>query len=202
MSSPNIAEIKRRADIQKVWSALGGSELRKSRGQAFWRGGDGYSVSLDLDKGLWHDFVSGTGGDVVELVRTVQECGFLQAAEWLAAHTGVRVSEWIRRDREAEPTDWATDLKWATWWAMAAEILAEDALESLPFWHRDRYPLTQLLAAIRLGDASMVAEYRKQRQREPQMTAGLARAGRLSDARVQRRLALWLRRYYDGAPEA
>ena len=59
LDKTNIAEIKRRADIRDVWSALGGPELRGNRGQAFWRGGDGYSVALDFEKGLWHDHRDG-----------------------------------------------------------------------------------------------------------------------------------------------
>jgi hypothetical protein len=95
-------------------------------------------------------------------------------------------------------SDWQGDLERASYWAITTELFSEWALEELPFWHRDRYPLTQLLTAIRLGDASMVAEYRKDRQRDPKMTAGLVRAGRLHDARVQRKLAHRLKRYWNG----
>ena len=42
--------------ITDVWAALGGGPLRQRRGQAFWRDGDGYNVSLNDDKGCWHDF--------------------------------------------------------------------------------------------------------------------------------------------------
>src|SRR5262249_36620301 len=95
-----IAEIKANTNILSVWAALGGGELRGGRGRAFWRQGDGFSVSLDREKQVWYDFVAGCGGDVVALVQTVRQCGFLEAAEWLAAHTGMRVSEWIRREGE------------------------------------------------------------------------------------------------------
>jgi hypothetical protein len=201
MSIPNITEIKRRADIREVWSALGGGKLRRGRGQAFWRDGDGYSVSLDSSKGLWHDFVTGEGGDVVELVRAVRQCGFLDAAEWLASHTGVRISTLIRCDGE-DGTDWATDLKWAMWWRIAAEMLTEQALEELPYWHPERRGLTSLLRVVRLGDAALVNEYREWRRRDPELTSGMCHAGRRSDARTQRKLAIWLRRYLDGAQTA
>jgi hypothetical protein len=191
MSVPSIRELKQAADIREAWAALGGGELRHGRGQAFWRGGDGYSISLDLEKGLWHDFVTGDGGDVVKLVRTVLACGFLEAARWLGQHTGVRVSSWMRRDSEI-PADWATDLRSATYWKISAEALAEQALEQLPYWHPERRGLTQLLSTIRLGDAALVAEYRQWRLRHPELTSAMAKAGERSDARIQRLLAQWI----------
>ena len=126
----DLSEIKRRADIRDVWAALGGGKLRGGRGQAFWRKGDGYSVSLDVDRGLWHDFVSGEGGDVLTLVEVARECSFREAAEWLANHTGIEFPHdtvW----GVAPTADWRSDLRAATWWRMAAVNLAEDALASL-----------------------------------------------------------------------
>src|SRR5262245_21265878 len=117
---PNMAELKRRADIRDVWAALGGGKLRRLRGQAFWRNGDGYNVLLNTRRGTWHDFVTGDGGDVIELVRAVHQCGFMDAAEWLAHHTGVLVSSWTREERTID-ADWPTDLKWAIWWSLSAE---------------------------------------------------------------------------------
>jgi hypothetical protein len=197
MSEINIAEIKRRANIRHVWAALGGPKLRGNRGQAFWRGGDGHSVSLDPNKDVWYDFVAAQGGDVVALVETVCECRFRAAIEWLADFDGVPKagdnSTSFPRDHD---TDWPTDLKWARWWKIIAETLADWALEELPPWHHQRRALTRLLSTIRLGDAALVNEYREWRRRDPLMTAGLAHAGRLHEARVQRRLARWIRRKY------
>jgi hypothetical protein len=192
----NLAELKDHAAIREVWAALGGGKLRGNRGQAFWRGGDGYSVSLDPEKGVWFDFVTGAGGDVIALVRTVRQCGFLEACQWLGDFSGVRVSEWIRRGDEAD-TDWPTDLRWASWWRIAAEAMAEESLEHLPYWHPERRVLTDLLSTIRLGDAALVDEYRRWRRRHPEFTSAMAQAGRRSDARVQRQLALWIRRDLD-----
>ena len=191
---PDLAEIKCAADIRDVWSALGGAKLRGNRGQAFWRGGDGYSVSIDPVKGLWHDFVIGDGGDVVALVRTVHQCDFLAAAQWLADFTGMPA---LKAGSNATSfshydTDWSADLRRATWWAEAAEIMAEFVLEELSPNNPERFGLTQLLKAVRLGDASTVAEYRAWRARDPRMTAGLERAGRLHNVRLQRRLARFL----------
>src|SRR5262249_2891561 len=156
----DVAELKRRADLIEIWHRLGGGPLRRGRGQAFWRNGNGYSVSLDPEKQLWHDFATGDGGDVIALVQTIRKCGFLEAAEWLANHTGVRVSKWIQRDAHAD-NNWATDLRTATWWRMSAEALAEHALQSLDPVHPERRDLTALLATIQLSDAALVNEYRQ-----------------------------------------
>ena len=59
--------------------------------------------------------------------------------------------------------------------------------------------MTQLLSTVRAGDAALVHEFREWRRREPALTAGMCRAGRLHDARTQRKLALWLRGYLNGA---
>lgn len=186
----NIAEIKRRAGILDVWAASGGPELRGNRGPAFWRQGTGYNVALDAQRGLWHDFVTGDGGDVITLVQTVRQCSFLEAVEWLARHTGVAVSTWIRRAEDT--TNWREDLEAATWWRITAVVLAEDTLASLSSYDPDRRSLTALLQTVRLGDAALVEEYRQWRKRLPQLTADMTRAGQRSDARIQRRLALWI----------
>jgi hypothetical protein len=68
-------ESLKRVPIFEVW--LGGRQLRHSRGQAFWRTGDGYSVSLNTEKGLCHAVVTreADSGD--------QFRAFRDALEWL-----------------------------------------------------------------------------------------------------------------------
>jgi hypothetical protein len=195
--SIDIARI-RRADIRGVWAALGGGELRGNRGQAFWRGGDGFNVALYLHTGTWHDFVSGDGGDVIALVEMVQGCDFKQACAWLARLVGVEISEPVHRDRTRRPdADWQADLQWALWWKAGAESLAEEILRELPSWSRYRFCLTTFLQSLRAGEATLVGAYRDWRKRSPQLTAALSRWGRLDDAQMQRRLALWIARDCD-----
>jgi hypothetical protein len=143
----DIAEIKQRADIRDVWTTLGGGKLRHNRGQAWWRGGNGYNVALYPQTDTWHDFATGDGGDVIALVQAVRQCGFREALEWLARFAGLSFRE-DNSNRGEVHTDWATDLRWATWWRICAEILAERALEELPPWHPDRRDLTALLRTI------------------------------------------------------
>jgi hypothetical protein len=188
----SITEIKRRADIRDVWAALGGGKLRGSRGQAFWRRGDGYNVAIHAGRGTWHDFVSGEGGDVIALVETVRQCDFKAAVQWLADHLGVNLSPVPGRRATPRDTDWASDLRSARWWRIAARACAETLLESLPDYGPERRGLMSLINDISLGPASLVSEFRHWRQENPRLTWALVRAGRLSDARLQRRLARWL----------
>lgn len=192
----SISEIKNRADIRQVFAALGG-KLHGGRGQAFWRNGDGYSVALDPEKGVWFDHRDGVGGDVIALVETARGCDFREAVAWLGDFTGMSQSAPSRPNDNRPDTDWASDLKWATWWGRAAEMLAELTLEELPSWSIQRRGPTVLLQAIRLGDAALVNEYREWRRRSPHLTGAMARAGERRDARLQKRLALWLRRFAD-----
>ena len=78
-----------RTSITDVWIALGGAELRHGRGKAFWRDGDGDSVSLNQDNNVFFDFVAGTGGGVLVLIETVLGCDRREAVRWLASHLNV-----------------------------------------------------------------------------------------------------------------
>jgi hypothetical protein len=184
-------QIKSQASIVQVWAALGGGRLYHRRGQAFWRKGAGFNVAVDPERGSWYDFRDGVGGDIFSLVETVRQCDFSAALDWLAGFLGVSVSA-KPAHRDGADTDWASDLRWAGYWRIAAEVLAEQALETLPAAHLERLGLTAMLASIRLGDAALVREYRDWRRRAPELTAAMVHAGRRHDARVQRKLALWL----------
>jgi hypothetical protein len=69
--------------IGEVWERLGGGKLHHGRGRAFWRGGDGWSVSVDGKGGRWFDFVTGGGGRVLRLVQTALDCDRPAALAWL-----------------------------------------------------------------------------------------------------------------------
>lgn len=198
MSASSLAEIKSRADIRDVYRALGGAELRGCRGRAFWRDGHDYNVSIDAQRGVWHDFVTGDGGDVVTLVEVARQCSFVEAVAWLAQFVGVAIDGSANSGR-ATDADWPRDLRMATWWSIAAASEAERALAALPFNDLQRRGLTDLLRTIRLGDLSLVTEYRAWRQREPKLTAAMVRAGRLSRTRLKRRYERWIREKY-GTP--
>jgi hypothetical protein len=97
-----------------------------------------------------------------------------------------------RRTRREIEEDRA-DLLAASYWAITAEMLAEWVLEELSEVDPERHRMTKLLQTIRLGEASMVAEYRDWNQRCPEMTQGMVRAGHGHDERMQVNLTRWLR---------
>jgi hypothetical protein len=202
VSRPNyIDEIKQRANITEVWSALGGGKLRRRRGVAWWRAGTGRNVAVSAKTGKWHDYATGDGGDVVALVSTALRCDFAAAVKWLADFTGVEATEQTPHQQREAHSKWREDLRCATYWRIAAETLAEQVLEELPPTDPERDAHTRLLRIIGLGDLSLVTEYREWRQRDPKMTWAMVRAGRISDARLQRNLARCIKgeRYMDVA---
>lgn len=75
--------------ILEVWRALGGGELRGGRGKAFWRNGDGYSISMNLTRHTWFDFRDQRGGGVLALVEVALGCGRAEALAWLEVNCGL-----------------------------------------------------------------------------------------------------------------
>ena len=79
--------------ILQVWHALGGGELRHNRGQAFWDDGDGYSVSLNAERGTWcHYGGKNEKGGLLALVETALNCDRAEALGWLEANCGLNPS--------------------------------------------------------------------------------------------------------------
>src|SRR5689334_2401035 len=69
--------------ITQVWAALGGGPLRHGRGRAFWRAGDGWSVSVKDGRG-WFDHRDGRGGGILDLVQAALGCDRRGALRWVA----------------------------------------------------------------------------------------------------------------------
>jgi hypothetical protein len=172
-----------------VWHALGGGPLRGKRGNAFWRGGDGLSVALDLSKGKWYDHRDGRGGGVLALVETALGCDRRTALQWLETNCGIdpfrplSVDDWRNYWRER---------KEAVHFGIAAKALAEEILDQLDASDPTRAVQTQMLAIIRADEPVLIEEYRMWRQNYPELTRALVRAGASSRARSERRLAFYL----------
>jgi len=107
-------------DIACVGVVLG-CRVRSNRMTAAWRGGDGLSVSLDRQRGLFYDHRDGKGGDVIKLVMLCRGCGFGEALAWLADFYGVELkqpdTETLRRSQrrrqQAQVTaEGLADLRW------------------------------------------------------------------------------------------
>jgi hypothetical protein len=85
----NIDHIIFSQPISVVWKALGGDPPRRGRARAFYRGSDNpTAISLNDEKNCWHDFVSGEGGGVLDLVCRVFECNRTSALQWVANLSG------------------------------------------------------------------------------------------------------------------
>ena len=65
MTAPGIISAAR---ISEVWRALGGGELRHGRGRTWWRDGNGRSVSVDDQRGVWCDHRDGISRGVLDLL--------------------------------------------------------------------------------------------------------------------------------------
>jgi hypothetical protein len=181
-----LAEIRTRAHIGDAWLALGGEKLRGRRGRAFWRNGDGFSVSLNLERGLWFDFVAGDGGDILDLVRRVRGGTRADALRWLGALTGVPLDQKplsrLQKRQYAALRDQAEDLaQQCTWWANALiqelEQIKAQAYErgdfATVYWSSQELYLMEHAAPPVLMD-----RFRKAQRANAADTATLVEAGR------------------------
>ena len=104
---------------------------------------------------------------------------------------------WPERARAGSPgepadPDRAKDKIRAAYWKISVMVFADWLKESVAVTDPVHMPLTELVRVLYLGDEALLAEYRIWKKYEPELTAGLVHAGRLSDARLQRRLARWI----------
>lgn len=95
VTSVTHEEIVRKLTFETVWRALGGPPLAghgdERRARAFWRDGDGLSVSVHLGKKVWTDHAAGNGGGIVDLVTIVLRIDKRTAWRWLADLAGVEL---------------------------------------------------------------------------------------------------------------
>ena len=197
----SAAAILAQVRISEVYRALGGPELRCNRGPAFWRGGDGLNVSLDNDRGLWHDFGGdGEGGGILDLVQRVLGGSRTDALRWVAELTGVPLQDtplsaadrerWVRERRELDEF-----LPRARHWRIAAVGVCDELLVDLKAGLFDpTLPqpglgelahLTGVLDRLRMFDGiALVTEYRSWLGSHPGITGALEDAGRRRAERV------------------
>jgi len=186
----SAADIIAGVKISKVWEALGGAPLRSRRGAAFWRGGDGPSVSIDDAKGTWFDHAANEGGGVLDLVGRVRGGDRQESLRWLAAFAGVALDDRVvsiddRKAWGAERRAVDRELPAARLFRRAAMLQAEELLGILKAAIFD--PTVRLIPQIgeiaywerrldrwrRLDGAELVAEYQTWRTRDPKLTAAL-----------------------------
>lgn len=71
MNIYDAPSIKRNVKIAQYLSDAG-YQIRAGRCQARWRGGDGWNVSIDEEKGVWYDHKAGEGGSVIDLCMKIE----------------------------------------------------------------------------------------------------------------------------------
>ncbi len=174
-----------RIRISEVWAALGGSPLRHGRGRAFWRDGDGYNVSVSDDKNCWHDFVSGDGGGVLNLVQKVRGGSRADALRLVADVAGVTLdTKALSNDEKhnyAEHRHQAASLaQQCAWWARAytqelehtkANAYERGDWDTLAWSGRELY---QIQTAV---PTTLMDRFLKAMKADPEGTAELVDAG-------------------------
>ena len=128
------ADIVARVHISDIAEAVGVKlDRTRRRGVAVWREGKNLSVSFNDPKNVWHDFVTGEGGGVLDFIQRVRGCDRKAALEWLSAFTGVRMDH----QTEAERRAWARRMQAARPEAEALVHWKAETLEGLRY-QRDR----------------------------------------------------------------
>jgi len=90
-SSITTERVLNSVDILDLWRALGLGPTLGNRGQASWRGGQGFNVALNREQGVYFDFVANEGGGKVKLVKTVLGFTNAEAFSWLAKLAGINL---------------------------------------------------------------------------------------------------------------
>jgi hypothetical protein len=183
------AEIRTRARITAVWTALGSPPLRRNRGRAFWRGGDGLNVTLNDNKAVWHDHARGEGGGVLDLVCLVRNCSRQDALRWLANFLGITLPRTIPEGGQNWQRE-RKEMREAELWATTAGALVEISVEDENI--ADRAALTRIAGIAQVGGQELLDEFRSWRSATPELTAAMVRAGMASNVRLQKALAAWL----------
>jgi hypothetical protein len=212
--SSTAADVLSRVKISEVYHAATGIKPRRTgrdtwRALATWRGGDGRdSVSGDDSRGVWHDFPTGDGGGILDLVVRVRGGSRQDALRWCADLAGVPMDDtplsaadrarWAAERRELERS-----LPTAHYWQRAAVALTEELLDSLKLALFDMtqpqpgtdevFEVENRLASLRRKDgAALVEEYQRWLEQRPGLTAGLVRVAKRREQEQRRALEIYV----------
>lgn len=97
----SLSDVLGYAKISKIYLALGG-KLPGRRGVTFWRGGDGFNVSFDDERGFWRNFKTGDHGGILALVMKARDCSKREPLQWVADLHGLR----LEKPSTEEQTAW------------------------------------------------------------------------------------------------
>jgi hypothetical protein len=214
MASITVPDLLAQVRISSVYEALTGKKPRRTgadtwRAPAAWRGGDGFNVSLDDSRGVWHDFVTDEGGGMLDLITRIVGGGRQDALKWVADFAGIHLDDgplppeqrqqWAEERRQVE-----RHLSAAKLWQSAVTKLTDELLDSLKAalfdptlpWPEvgEIYHVEQLLSRLqRLDGGELVEEYTWWATRYPNTTAGLVRTARAREQAKRRALMAFLR---------
>lgn len=120
--------------VQVVRSLLGKPNQHLSTMQKLRFGNQG-SLSVDLERGVWHDFEVGEGGGVLDLVERETRLTGRDAFEWLGRAVGAKPDiEMLRprcqlstRPSKSSPISQTLTSYWKSLWDSCAPIAVDDA---------------------------------------------------------------------------
>jgi hypothetical protein len=210
-----VSEVLASTKISQVYRALVGKEPRRTgsdtwRAPATWRGGDGFNLSLNDARGLWHDFTTGEGGGVLDLVVRIRGGSRQDALRWVADFVGCPLdnrplaacdrARWVKQQRQI-----ALELPKARLWLRSALAVGEDILDRLKTALADTtlppppvgeiaWWTARLRTWRRLDDTGLVAEYLWWAQHQRRLTDGFVYAASLRETAERRALSAYLRR--------
>lgn len=74
-------DIAKAVNISAIFKQYGAELPPRGNAIAFWRGDTSPSVSIDRNTGLWHDFGTGEGGTILDLVMKIEGCSLQEAVK-------------------------------------------------------------------------------------------------------------------------
>jgi hypothetical protein len=169
---------------------------------------------MDDARGVWHDFTTGEGGGVLDLIVRIRGGSRQDALRWAADYVGRPLEDrrlsgferacWARQQRQIE-----SELPNARLWKRAALGLGEQVLDQLKAARIDRTPprpdpgeiaywTTQLATWRQLEGAALVAEYLWWARHHPGFTAGMIHVTNLLETAEQRALGSYLHNHRKG----
>ena len=149
------------------------------------------SFSVHQQRQFYKCFGCGASGDVLKFVMEHDGLSFPEALQLIAERASIAPSTPWTEAQHLEREQRARGRDDAHFFGIAAVALAESVLAELQRNDPQRCPYKRIRRIAIGGGNALVDEYISWRAAYPELTPGMVHAGRASDARVQRRLAIY-----------